>query len=162
MCEDESTFLYDSISRKVWVQKGVKYRRLVTGLHTKIHIIGFLSEDKKKIFVSSDKINAKSFLISLYKMRKRFRKTILIIDRAPWHRAKKVKNYLKKNRREIKIIWFPRGCPEKNPVEECWRQAKLEVNGGRIHESFKVMKKELMRFLKYKQFKQDMVKYLRP
>ena len=39
---------------------------------------------------------------------------------------------------------------------------KREVNGERIHESFKVMKKELIYFLKYTQFKQDMVKYLRP
>ena len=107
-------------------------------------------------------MNAKSFLKSIYKLRKRFGRIILIIDRAPWHRAKKVQRYLHKHRREIKIIWFPRGCPEMNPVEECWRQAKIEVNGGRVHESFEIMKKELMLFLKHKEFKQDMVKYLRP
>ncbi len=94
--------------------------------------------------------------------RKRFGKVILIIDRAPWHRAKKVKKYLFKRRREIKIIWFPRGCPEMNPVEECWRQAKIEVNGGRVNESFESMKKELINFLKHKEFKQNMRKYLRP
>lgn len=162
VCEDESTFLYDSISRKVWVQKGTKPRRLVTGLHAKVHIFGFLSEDKKKLFVSDNKMNAKSFLKSLYKIRKRFGKTILIIDRAPWHKAKKVQKYFLEHRREIKIVWFPRGCPDMNPVEECWRQAKREVNGGRVHESFEVMKKELRNFLKYKKFKQDMGKYLRP
>lgn len=144
------------------MQKGTKPRRIVTGLHNRTHIFGFFSEDKKKMFMSSSKMNAKSFLKSLYKMKKRFGKAILIIDRAPWHRAKKVKTYLNKYRREIKIIWFPRGSPEMNPVEECWRQAKREVNGGRVHESFEVMKKELMRFLKYKKFKQDMRKYLRP
>ena len=114
------------------------------------------------MFMSRKKMNAKSFLSVLYKFRKRFGKIILIIDRAPWHRAKKVKKYLNKYLREIKIIWFPRGCPEMNPVEECWGQAKIEVNGGRVHESFETMEKELMRFLKYKEFKQDMVKYLRP
>ena len=162
LCEDESTFLYDSISRKVWVQKGIKPRRLVTGLHKRIHIFGFLSEDKKKMFISDNKMNAKSFLKSLYKIKKRFGKMILIIDRAPWHGAKKVQRYFKKNRGEIKIIWFPRGCPEMNPVEECWRQSKREVNGGRVHKSFEAMKKELRRFLRYKEFRQDMVKYLRP
>lgn len=161
-CEDESTFLYDSISRKVWVQKGVKPRRFVTGLHKRVHIFGFLSEDKKKMFVSNNKMNAKSFLNSLYKMKKRFGKIILIIDRAPWHRAKKVQRYFSKHRREIKIIWFPRGCPDMNPVEECWRQAKREINGGRIHPSFEIMSKELRHFLRYNEFKQDMVKYLRP
>ena len=161
-CEDESTFLYDSISRRVWVQKGIKPRRLVTGLHKRIHVFGFLSEDKKKMFVSYNKMNSKYFLKSLYKMRKRFRKMILIIDRAPWHRAKKVQKYFQKHQEEIKLIWFPRGCPEMNPVEECWRQAKREVNGGRVHETFEAMKKELRHFLRYNEFKQDMVKYLRP
>lgn len=144
------------------MQKGIKPRRFVTGLHKKVHIFGFLSEDKKKMFVSDNKMNAKSFLKSLYKIRKRFCKIILIIDKAPWHRAKKVQKYFDKHQKELKIIWFPRGCPEMNPVEECWRQAKNEVNGGRVHESFEIMGKELRRFFKYKEFKQDVVKYLRP
>ena len=107
-------------------------------------------------------MNATYFLKAVYSMRKRFEKSILILDRAPWHRAKKVQKYFNKHQEELKIIWFPKGCPEMNPVEECWRQSKREVNGGRIHESFEVMKKELMRFLKHKEFKQDMRKYLRP
>ena len=49
-----------------------------------------------------------------------------------------------------------------NPVEECWRQAKEEVNGGRIHKSFEVMEKELRYFLRYAEFNQDVGKYLRP
>ncbi len=49
-----------------------------------------------------------------------------------------------------------------NPVGECWNQAKDEVNGGRIHESLEVMKKELRYFLKYTNFKQNVVKYLCP
>jgi putative transposase len=154
--------LYDSTSRRVWVLKGIKPRRFVTGLHKKTHIFGFLSEDKKKMFAFSDKMNAKAFLKVLYKIKSKFKKVILIIDKAPWHRAKIVQKYLKKYRNEIKIIWFPRGCPEMNPVEECWRQAKKEVNGGRIHESFEAMKRELRHFLKYQKFKQDMRKYLRP
>lgn len=162
VCEDESTFLYDSISRRVWVQKGIKPKRFVTGLHKRTHIFGFLSEDRRKMFLSDKKMNAKSFLKSIYKVKKRFGKIILILDRAPWHRAKKVEKYFAEHRREIKIIWFPRGCPEMNPVEECWRQAKREVNGGRVHESFEVMKKELRRFLRNREFKQDMGKYLRP
>ncbi|MDP2947049.1 MAG: winged helix-turn-helix domain-containing protein [Nanoarchaeota archaeon] len=63
-----------------------------------------------------------------------------------WQRAKKVNNFFEKYRREIKVIWFPRGCPEMNPVEEYWRQAKKEVNGGRVHDSFEIMKKELKNF----------------
>ncbi len=155
--------MYDSISRKVWVQKGSKPRRTVTGLHAKTHIFGFLSQDKKKMFMSSNKINAKQFLKAIYKIKSRFKKIVLILDSAPWHKkSKKVQAYFKKNRREIKIIWLPMGCPEMNPVEECWRQAKIEVNGGRVHENFEKMNEELKHFLKYHEFKQDMGRYLCP
>ena len=115
------------------------------------------------MFALRNNLNAKEFLNMLSKFLHKFKRAILILDKAPWHKkSKKVQKYLKEHRRELKIIWFPTGCPEMNPVEECWRQAKKEVNGGRVHESLEVMKKELRHFLKYVNFKQDMGKYLRP
>lgn len=161
-CEDESTFIYDSISKKVWVLKGKEYRRLVTGSHEKVHAYGFLSEDKKRMFTIRENLNGTEFILVLSKFLHKFKRAILILDKATWHKkSKKVQAYLKKHRRELKIIWFPTGCPEMNPVEECWNQAKDEVNGGKIHESLEVMAKRLRYFLKYTKFKQDMVEYLR-
>jgi len=163
LCEDESTFLYDSISRKVWVIKGSDYRRLVTGSHEKVHAYGFISESGEKMFSLRKNLNGEEFILVLSKFLNKFKRAILILDKATWHKkSKKVRKYLKKHRGELKIIWFPTGCPEMNPVEECWRQAKEEVNGGRIHKSLEVMKNELRIFLKYTNFKQDMVEYLRP
>ena len=115
------------------------------------------------MFTLRNNLNAGEFLKVLSKFLHKFKKAILILDKAPWHKkSKKVQRYLKKHRRELKIIWFPTGCPEMNPVEECWRQTKEEVNGGRIHKSLEVMRKELRYFLKYNDFKQSMVEYLRP
>lgn len=115
------------------------------------------------MFTLRNNLNAVEFLKVLSRFLHKFKKAILILDKAPWHKkSKKVQRYLKKHRRELKIIWFPTGCPEMNPVEECWRQAKNEVNGGRIHKNFEVMEKELKYFLRYTNFKQNMGKYLRP
>lgn len=115
------------------------------------------------MFTLRNNLNAEEFLRVLSKFLHKFKKAILILDKAPWHKkSKKVQRYLKKHRRGLKIIWFPTGCPEMNPVEECWNLAKDEVNGGRIHESLEVMKKELRYFLKYTNFKQDVRKYLSP
>ncbi len=132
-------------------------------MHKRIHVFGFLSDDKKKMFFLKEKLNAKTFLEVIYQMKQRFRRVVLIIDKAPWHKkSKKVQKYLKKNKKVIKVIWLPTGCPEMNPVEECWRQSKREVNGGRIHKSLDSMKKELKHFLRYNEFKQEMGRYLRP
>lgn len=115
------------------------------------------------MFTLRNNLNAGEFLKVLSKFLHKFKKAILILDKASWHKkSKKVQRYLKKHRRELKIIWFPTGCPEMNPVEECWRQAKREVNGGKIHKSLEAMEKELRYFLRYSDFKQDMVRYLRP
>jgi len=135
----------------------------VTGSHKKVHAYGFLSENGKKMFTLRKNMNAEEFIKVLSKFLHKFKRAILILDKAPWHKkSKKVQKYLKEHRRELKIIWFPSGCPEMNPVEECWRQAKGEVNGGRIHESFERMVKELRYFMKYTEFRQNMGKYLRP
>lgn len=143
--------------------KGNKPKRLVTGLHTKIHVFGFLSENKKKMFLMHDKINTDKMLFCLYKMRRKFKKFILVLDSAPWHKkSKKVRKYFSEHKASIKVIYFPKGCPDMNPVEECWRQSKKEVNGGRIHENFETMKKELKSFFRKTNFKQDVRKYLRP
>jgi len=130
------------------VLKGREYRRLVTGSHKKVHAYGFLSENGKKMFTLRKNMNAEEFIKVLSKFLYKFKRAILILDKAPWHKkSNKVKKYLKEHRRELKIIWFPSGCPEMNPVEECWRQTKGEVNGGRIHESFERMVKELRAYL---------------
>lgn len=143
--------------------KGTKYRRYTTGSHQKVHAYGFLSKNGKKMFALRNKLNAKEFLNVLSIFLHKFKKVILLLDKAPWHKkSKKVQRYLKKHRRELKIVWFPTGCPEMNPIEECWRQAKGEVNGSRVHKSFEVMVKELKYFMRYNNFRQDVGKYLRP
>lgn len=143
--------------------KGTKYRRYVTGSHEKVHAYGFLSEKGNKMFALRKNLNAEEFINVLTMFLYKFKRVILILDKATWHKkSKKAQKYLKKHRRQLKIIWLPTGCPEMNPVEECWRQAKEEVNGGRVHKNFEVMEKELRYFLKYTKFKQDVVGYLRP
>jgi transposase len=87
---------------------------------------------------------------------------ILVEDKSTYHyKSKIIKKYYKDHKDEIKPVWFPTGCPDQNPVEECWRQAKQEINGGKIHNTFQDMCADLKKFLKQTQFKQDIVKYLR-
>lgn len=113
------------------------------------------------MFLIRDELNGKEVIKVLSIFLWKFKRAILVLDKASWHKkSKKVEAYLKKNRRRLKIIWLPTGCPEMNPVEECWRQAKKEVNGGRIHKNLKTMKRELRKFLRYTNFTQDMRKYL--
>jgi len=60
-----------------------------------------------------------SFLSYLHQ---KYPKILLIWDKAPNHRAKKVCDYTKNH--NIKLLWFPTACPEENPLEQAWDTLK--------------------------------------
>ena len=50
---------------------------------------------------------------------------MLFIDKAPQHyRSIKVRKHLEENKMNMKVEYLPKGSPEFNTVEECWRQGK--------------------------------------
>ena len=50
---------------------------------------------------------------------------ILMMDNAPIHRAKKIKNYLKKN--NISVMEWPAYSPDLNPIENIWWRLKNTI-----------------------------------
>jgi transposase len=48
---------------------------------------------------------------------------IVIMDRAPTHRCRQVRDFLSKSKRVI-LEYLPPYCPELNPTEGAWRQVK--------------------------------------
>ena len=162
VCEDESIVVYDSIVKKVWAIKGSNPIVLVTGKHKKTCLFGAVSLDKRQIFRQSKKINQDSFLNFLKEIKKKFKKFVLYMDKAPWHNNKKIEKYLKKQKRCIRVIWFPKYSPELNPVEECWRQSKDSVVGSKFYYKFESMKKEFSSYLRTKKFRLNIVNYLCP
>ena len=71
--------------------------------------------------------NQDTFLDYLKQIKKRLGRVILFTDRAVQHRSKKVLEYLQENRDSLRIIYLPKGSPQFNAVEECWRQGKYDL-----------------------------------
>jgi len=44
----------------------------------------------------------------------------VVLDNATYFRSKKVREFVEET--PIELCFLPRGSPELNPVEECWRQ----------------------------------------
>ena len=66
-----------------------------------------------------------TFLSYLKEILGKFGRLILLIDRAVQHyRSVKVRQYLQDNSDRIKVEYLPKGSPEFNAVEECWRQGR--------------------------------------
>lgn len=49
----------------------------------------------------------------------------VLLDNAPYFTSNQVRNFVEDS--QIEVTYFPRGSPDLNPVEECWRQLKLAL-----------------------------------
>lgn len=139
--------------------KGSKPIILTTGSHKRIAVFGALAEDGTQMFRSYSTANSDSFLDYLKQLHHKHPKMILYIDKAPWHREERVLEFLKSNKDTIRVIWFPSGFPEANPMEECWNQGKDTV-GSRFHDTYNTYKKEVSEYYRTKRFKLNIRKYL--
>lgn len=146
--------------RAVWAKKGSKPLILTTGSHARTCLFGALSMDGRQIFRQYERVNSKNFLKFLNQIRRKFGPSLLFLDRSSSHRSKDVKKWLEENKGCADVVWLPTGCPELNPVEECWRQTKDSVVACVVHPSFADMKKALAKYLRTKRFKLDLTKYL--
>ena len=81
-------------------------------------------------------------------------------DRARQHLSKKVQEYLKENNDSIRIIYLPKGSPEFNAVEECWRQGKHDLLVSKYYPRFTDLKSSISKYYRTRRFNLDVVKYL--
>ena len=125
VCEDESIVLYDSVVRAVWAKRGSRPFILTTGSHAKTCLFGALSMDKRQLFRQYERIDNVSFLKFLREAKRTFGSFLLFLDKSSVHRSRNVKKWLDENKGSIRVMWFPTGCPELNPVEEGWSRQKI-------------------------------------
>ena len=67
---------------------------------------------------------------------------------------------MKKNKNSVRILYLPKGSPEFNAVEECWRQGKYDILVSKYYPRFANMKSSIARYYRTRHFNLDIVKYL--
>ena len=162
LVEDESIFMHDSVMtrKRGWILKEKRPVVTVTGSHSKTIAFGVLSMDGKQLFRQYERFDShQSFMAYLEEARKKFRKFIMIVDRATQHRSRMVKEYLQRNLETIRIEYFPVGLPLLNAVEECWRQGKCNIL-SRCYSGFSHLKQTISNFYRTRRFNLDIKKYL--
>ena len=157
--EDESIFQHENKPGKVWAVKGSKPRSKVTGSKKKVICFGTLTESKQQCFRTYPKANSDYFITYLKVLLQKFKKLILFVDQAPWHKSKKVKNFLSHHKHRLKIKPLPKGFPELNPVEESWRQGKKDIQQDQYYDSFEKFSDAVSLYYRNKRFKLDVYKY---
>src|SRR6476659_6992594 len=159
---DESIFVHDVVvRRRMWVPEGKRPIVVTTGSHQKTCVFGVLSIDGRQLFRRYDTFDRYTFLDYLKKLQNKFHKVILFLDRAPQHyRSIIVRKHLEENKDILRVEWFPKGSPEFNAVEECWKQGKDDLLVSIYYPKFHNLKKSITKYYRTKRFSLDITKYL--
>lgn len=103
---------------------GVPVDVTYTGSHHRVVVYGALAEDGRRLFRTHERSSAATFVLYLRELRSRFGRIAVIVDRAPQHRARKVRDFLRGCGGEVVLVGLPVGSPYLSAVEEAWRRAK--------------------------------------
>jgi transposase len=91
-------------------------------------VFGAISLDGRQFFKQYGKFNGKTFLDYVKKLHRKFGKVYLFIDKAKQHYDTNiVTEYLRANRKTLRVRWIPTASPEFNMMEECWREGEKDL-----------------------------------
>jgi len=144
-----------------WILKGKKNDKWIksnTG-RKRLNLNGVINlKHQEAIVLSEETINADAVISLLEKIKKKQPKgkAYLIWDNARYHHAKKVKEWLNKNKR-FKILFLPPYSPNLNIIERLWRFYHKKVTASQYFESFEEFKRKTLDFFKnLKKYKKEL------
>ncbi len=158
---DESFFFYDSLVRRVWIDKEKRPVVRVTGSHKHSCIFGAVSlEGRKQLFRQYDKFNSNIFVDCLKKIHSKYPKCYLFMDKASSNRSKKVMAYFEENKETLIPVYLPTASPEFMVMEEVWNIAKRDLLILKYYSSFTDLKNKISLYFRTKRFNLNMRNYL--
>ena len=140
---DESFFFYDSLVRRVWIDKEKRPIVRVTDSHKYSCIFGAINiEGNHQLFRQYNKFNGETFLNFLKKIHAKFPRCYLFMDKAssPHYKSKKVRQYFEENKDTLIPIYLPTASPEFMVMEEVWNIAKRDLFVLKYYSSFAELK----------------------
>lgn len=124
---DESSFHLNPTAPYAWQSKGSTFS-LPAQRGNVITVAGFMRKDNSfEGYYHQGSMNQELFItyIDDFITNRVKTKTVVIMDRASFHTAAKVKEKIKQwQNQQLYIQWLPAYCPELNLIEHLWRMIK--------------------------------------
>lgn len=121
--QDEATFGLIPLIKRGWARRGSHPIVKINHKNVCTNVFGARSK-KSFIYFFRKKKRQKQFIEFLEKLRRRWRRYLLFVDGAKAHGGAKVKVYLQRYHKSVKLEYFPKCSPEENPTEQCWKPGR--------------------------------------
>lgn len=158
--EDEAGIGVETHAGKTWGEVGKTPEVPVTGKRGGSNMLSAVTAAGNVRFSIEDgKIDSDRYIAFLRQLlQKRAKPIILIADRAPFHHSKKVRDFVRSHRKQIRVYFLPSYSPEMNPDEQVWNIVKSKEIGKKSVKTKSELKKKVNSALRSLQHKTGMVK----
>ena len=148
-CNDTATLRHD-IARRfgLWTPEGQRVFGTYHGNHINRFINGAVSLSGKRFFTATNTLATPVVIDFFTDLLKRRDKIAVILDRAPWNKSGKMKQFLADNKERIDYRYFPVGWPQLNPMEGFWNILK---QNSLMHEHYDSVDERVGRALHFLQ-----------
>ena len=124
--EDESGVNLQTHAGRTWGERGVTPEVIRTDARGGFNILSTVeARGHLRYHLCEQRVNSERYIDFLKQLiQGRERPLILIADRASFHRSKKVREFVRAHRRQLRVFFLPRHSPELNPSEQVWGEIK--------------------------------------
>ena len=153
-CQDEVHFQRHSTLTRMWACRGQQPSVVSASTRQKVSFFGAVNPKTGSLLTQeASTFNGQTFGDFVrYLLQNTKGKVYLVLDNAPWHKARDLKELFHKNRRRVERIFLPPYSPELNPAERVWRISRRHVTHNRYFASVQEMHWTLTsHFAKWKQ-----------
>jgi transposase len=158
--EDEAGIGLQTHSGKTWGEVGKAPEVPVTGKRGGYNMLSTVTAvGALRFSIQNGKIDSDAYIGFLKQLlRGRANPLVLIADRASFHRSRKVRDFVRSHRDQIRVYFLPRYSPEMNPDEQVWNSIKSKQIGRKSIKTKSELKKKVHAALCSLQHKTEKVK----
>lgn len=158
--QDEAGIGLQTNSGKTWGAVGTTPEVPVTGKRGGYNVLSIVTAAGKLLFsIEEGKINSDRYIAFLKQILEgRTTPLILIIDGAPFHRSKKIREFVRSHRKQIRIFFLPGYSPEMNPDEQVWNIIKAKEIGKQAPKNKSELRNKIESALRSLQKKTEKIK----
>ncbi len=146
---DEMSLYFQATVTQVWSPVGHTPEVYVSGSREHVHFYGALNLETGHQLALPTSVQSSETTLAFFEdllLAYPTQPILLFLDRAPWHTAKVITEFLDSHPR-LQTIYFPPACPDLNPQEHVWSQARAAVSHNHTFRDFSQLKDAFLDFL---------------